>query len=251
MLKNLTFAAIVGFALAFTGAAAQAQQNIGSTALARNDVKREGAGAITAGDAVFLNEIVRTGEDSAARLLFLDQTSLAVGPVARVVLDRFVYDPSPNAQAMSVNLAKGAFRFTTGVLDKKAYSIGTPTASIGVRGTVLDLDVTPGRSRVTLIEGRALVCPRGKGDAFEQIARDCARTGAPATKIGGQSRRCECLTLQNPGQTVTVTATGGGGAKGVYTTAPSTFASLCAGDPALCSASVDVASIGGGALCGR
>ena len=46
-----------------------------------------------------------------------------------------------NGQKMTVNLAKGVFRFTTGALDKKAYQITTPTAAIGVRGTVLDIGV--------------------------------------------------------------------------------------------------------------
>ena len=42
---------------------------------------------------------------------------------------------------MAVNLAKGVFRFTTGALDKRAYMISTPSAAIGVRGTVLDIGV--------------------------------------------------------------------------------------------------------------
>ena len=61
---------------------------------------------------------------------------------------------------MTVNLVKGVFRFTTGALDKKAYTISTPTAAIGVRGTVLDIGVQSALTRVTLREGRALLCPR-------------------------------------------------------------------------------------------
>ena len=52
-----------------------AQQHIGSTVLAKNDVTRELSGAsapLTAGENVFRNEIVKTGVDSTAKLVFLE-----------------------------------------------------------------------------------------------------------------------------------------------------------------------------------
>jgi len=82
-------------------------------------------GPLTVGDSVYLNEVVRTGADSTAKLVFLDSTNLGVGPVSRVTLDRFVYAGESNGQ-MAVNLARGVFRFTTGKLDKSAYIISTP-----------------------------------------------------------------------------------------------------------------------------
>src|SRR5271165_4440457 len=134
------------------GGIARAQQNIGSTVLANNNVSRELAGAagpLKSGDAVFRDELVRTGEDSTAKLIFLDSTNLAMGPTSRVTLDQFVYAGEVNGQKMTVNLAKGIFRFTTGKLDKNAYIISTPNAAIGVRGTVLDFSVESAQSRVT------------------------------------------------------------------------------------------------------
>jgi hypothetical protein len=98
-----------------------AQSDIGSAALAKNDVSRELSGAngpVGVGDPVFPNEIVRTGEDSATKLVFRDSTNLALGPKARVVLDRFVFDPSQPSEGLGVTLAKGVFRFTTGSLKK-------------------------------------------------------------------------------------------------------------------------------------
>ena len=236
----------VGVALStLFSAGASAQQNIGSAALAHNDVSRELAGSskpLVEGESVFRDETVRTGADSTAKLVFLDSTALAVGPISRVLLDRFVYDASPTSQAMAVNLAKGVFRFTTGVLDKKAYSITTPTASIGVRGTVLDIGVATKRTRVTLVEGAAFVCPRSKGEAFEQVARDCAKNGAA-------SGACDCVVLDQPGRTASVVS-GKGGTRASVTDTPVKFASLCAQDPELC-AGAQYAGWGPGALCGR
>ena len=197
---------IAGCALLAGVVGAEAQEHIGSTALARNDVTRESAGAsapLVTGDSVFRNETVRTGADSNARLVFLDSTNLGVGPTSSVKLDQFVYVGESNGQKMTVNLAKGVFRFTTGVLDKKAYEITTPTAAIGVRGTILDIAVQGPDTRVTLVEGQALVCPRRPGVSFSQQERNCAKA---AGGVGGA--HCDCVELKNVGQTAQVKKTG-------------------------------------------
>ena len=197
---------IAGCALVAGVVGAVAQEHIGSTALARNDVTRESAGAsapLVTGDSVFRNETVRTGANSNARLVFLDSTNLGVGPTSSVKLDQFVYVGESNGQKMTVNLAKGVFRFTTGVLDKKAYEITTPTAAIGVRGTVLDIAVQGPDTRVTLVEGQALVCPRRPGVSFAQQERSCAKAAG-----GVAGAHCDCVELKNVGQTAQVKKTG-------------------------------------------
>ncbi len=197
---------IAGCALVAAVVGAEAQEHIGSTALARNDVTRESAGAsapLVTGDSVFRNETVRTGADSNARLVFLDSTNLGVGPTSSVKLDKFVYVGESNGQKMTVNLAKGVFRFTTGVLDKKAYEITTPTAAIGVRGTVLDIAVQGPDTRVTLVEGQALVCPRRPGVSFAQQERNCTKAAG-----GIAGAHCDCVELKNVGQTAQVKKTG-------------------------------------------
>ncbi len=239
---------------AIAAGSAFAQESIGSTATAQNQVTRELSGAaapLVVGDAVYRNEVVRTGTESLAKLVFLDSTNLAVGPTSRVVLDRFVYEGSPGAEKVAVGLAKGLFRFTTGTLDKKAYTITTPTAAIGVRGTVLDIDVRAD-TRVTLVEGRALVCPRRKGVSFEQQARNCGQPFGGAA--GERTGRCACARLDHPGQTATAKKAGGTTSASL-TDNPVDFASLCAGDASLCSGvSYGFSGFGGGSggvLCGR
>jgi hypothetical protein len=96
------------------------------------------------------------------------------------------------------------FRFTTGALDKKAYEITTPTAAIGVRGTVLDIAVQGPDTRVTRVEGQVLVCPRRAGGAsLAQQERNCAKA---AGGVGGP--HCDCVDLRNVGQTAQVKKTG-------------------------------------------
>ena len=202
-----------------------AQPDIGSAALTKNDVSRELSGAngpVDVGDPVFSEEIVRTGADSATKLVFRDSTNLALGPRSRVVLDRFVYDPSQPSEGLGVTLAKGVFRFTTGSLKKSAYTVTTPTAVIGVRGTVFDADVTAHRTRVSLRKGELLACPIKKGISFEQQARKCEK---------GHSSHCDCADLTTVGQTAQVSNAQGVG----LISTPVQFANLCGGGGALCS----------------
>lgn len=231
--RVLAIVALVGMAPAILGVGvARAQEAIGSTTTVQNQVTRElqggGSGPLTNGDSVFRNEAVKTGADSLAKLVFLDSTNLSVGPTSRVVLDRFVYVGESNGQKMAVNLAKGIFRFTTGGLDKKAYTIDTPTAAIGVRGTVLDINVRNVETRVTLREGLAVVCPRhGKG---------------------------RCVVIDQVGETASVKRVGGTDQAGLTSDAVN-FAALCSGGGSLCSSESSYASNslggGGGVLCGR
>jgi hypothetical protein len=230
-LQMLRVAIALG-AVAGAGETARAQQKIGSAAAVINDVTRELAGAtspLKAGDPVFRDELVRTAEASKAKLIFLDSTNLVVGPSSQVTLDEFVYSgptAAASAQKMEVSLTKGVFRFTTGTLDKKAYLISTSNSSIALRGTVLDIDVRRGLSRVTLREGRALVCPRPSG---------------------------ACVELNAPGQTAQVTTIGGVNHASL-SSSPVDVASVCAGAAGSLCAAQGYASAAGfprGALCGH
>ncbi|MCC2096419.1 MAG: FecR domain-containing protein [Hyphomicrobiales bacterium] len=159
------FLALAAALAAAATAPASAQSRIGAATEVRNQVStfRKGTAVrLDQGSSVFRSEAVSTGRDSAARLTFLDDTNLAIGPSSRVVLDEFVFSPARSAQALTINLARGAFRFSTGRLDKRAYKIRTSTATIGVRGTVLDIFSVAGRTLVTLVDnGAALLCVTG------------------------------------------------------------------------------------------
>lgn len=204
-LATLAFAGSAVFGLAVPAFA----QTIGVAATVRNDVAQVRGSAsspIAQGENVVRNEVVRTGSESATKLVFRDSTNLAIGPTSTVTLDRFVFSEE-SAGKISVNLVRGAFRFTTGNLEKKAYEIKTPTATIGVRGSAGDILVESGRTVVTLLEPSLVVCTR--------------------------SRNLVCRVLSNPGDTVVVTAAGispvAPGGRGGFS-----FAGLCGGD-GLCS----------------
>jgi hypothetical protein len=94
--------------------------------------------------------LIRSQAESIANLQFVDQSKLSVGPNSQVRLDKFVYDPNRKAGSVVIQAGKGAYRFATGVQDSKNYEIKTPYATLGVRGTVLEIVVeNSGRPRAT------------------------------------------------------------------------------------------------------
>jgi hypothetical protein len=145
----------------------QAQSvHIGNAPVVRNEVEGTlvtGVVSVQVGDSVFRDEGMRTGPDSEARVVFLDDTNVSLGPNSNLKLDKFVYSDDHGAQAVAVNVTKGLLRFVTGKGDKNAYKINTPEATIGVRGTVFDVVVDGGRTSITLLEGEVLVCQQNGG----------------------------------------------------------------------------------------
>ena len=115
----------------------------------RGDEKRP----LANGSDVFLNEAVQTGDESIAQLIFLDNTNLSVGPDSLVELDTFVYDPNRRLGQIVVQIGRGAFRFVTGPGSSKNYNLRTPHATLGIRGTVFELVVTPENLKVKLNNG--------------------------------------------------------------------------------------------------
>jgi hypothetical protein len=136
--------------------------DVGRTIVVKNEVTIETGDErhpLEKGAIVHQNEIVLTSKSASAEIELLDKTKLAVGPDAKIVLDKVIFDPGAPAGSISVNLSKGAFRFITGVSPKASYEIKTPTATMGVHGTVFDVFVAgDGETVVLLHEGSVDVC---------------------------------------------------------------------------------------------
>jgi hypothetical protein len=225
-------------AAALTASPACAQARVGEAAVIQNEVVRVAESAtrqINVGDGVLRDEIVRTGLASAARLVMADSTNLSLGPSATIKLDRTVFDDEHSYRDIAIRLTSGAFRFVTGHSEKAAYKITTPLATIGVRGTVLDILSQRGKTTVVLQEGASRVCTLG----------------------------FKCIELTQPGDTAIITSTGGKVIIQKTNHSPWTFASTCGAAAGLCTVAqyadatpavtppVDDGSDPTGMLCGR
>lgn len=172
MSRIMSFAIV--FAALVLGSATQAFSQVGTAAAVRNDVKGSVAGALRSGSPVQQNETIAAAENSSAQLLFRDKTSLTVGPNSRVVIDRFVYNPETGAGQAAVSVARGALRFVTGSQASSHYAIRTPSASVGVRGSIIEMFVSElGYEIFVLVEGGFEVC----------VARECRLLMTPGQYV--------------------------------------------------------------------
>ena len=118
--------------------------------------------ALKSGDTIFQNETIATDASGIGQFQFRDETKLAVGPGSTIILDNFVYDSETSKAKIVINLSQGALRFITGKSNHDAYEIVTPTATIGVRGTVFDIYARPdGELALAMIDGAVEVCSQG------------------------------------------------------------------------------------------
>ena len=136
---------MVATVLALHASIAAAQSNIGKAASVKNQVEGlvEGQQArhLSSGNAVHSNELIRSGDAAVAELVFIDQTKVSVGPKSEIRLDKFVYNPNKGSGAVVLETSRGAYRFITGVQEHKNYEIKTPYATLGVRGTIIEINL--------------------------------------------------------------------------------------------------------------
>lgn len=159
-------------AIAAVGAAVFAHSafavEIGVASSVRNDVRGalgETRRDLSAGDPVSLDEVISTGPQSAAQLLFEDSSTLTLGARARLALTRFIYDPDAGAGDVVTEVIEGGFRFVSGVARPGAYQVETPRLTIGVRGSIVEGYVDPGTGveLIVLVQGAVDVCLRPSG----------------------------------------------------------------------------------------
>lgn len=154
------------FAAAALGGPASAAPRIGVASVVKNQVTGSiggGKRTLNRGMGVFQNEVVTTGENSSAQLMFLDETTLTLSAKARIVLDKFVYNPKRSSGDIVFNVVKGAFRFVTGSADPNSYKIKTPVATLAIRGTIVEGYIdTSGNAVFVVVEGAITVSVNGQ-----------------------------------------------------------------------------------------
>ncbi len=108
------------------------------------------------------NEIVTTGANDRAHLLFLDGSSLTVGPQARLTIDRFVYDPNSKSGALAINASQGVFRFVGGKISKTApVTVTTPSATLTIRGGIMIVSTDANHTVAMFVFGNDMTVTAG------------------------------------------------------------------------------------------
>jgi hypothetical protein len=172
--------AMTAAAMALGGAMAQAQQ-VG-TASAVNPAATANMKTITIGQSIAHKERIQTKSSGSVQLLFLDKTSMTIGPNSDLTIDEYVYDPNANAGKLAATLGKGALRFVGGQISHNGDAeIKTASALIGIRGGVM---MTDGKGGIYSGYGTMTVNSGGQTVTLHAGEFTQTRAGGPPTLPG-------------------------------------------------------------------
>lgn len=121
------------------GGAQGAVQAVGRVAKVDGDVVvvRNGvAMTVKVGDAILKGDVLQTRSGQLG-VTFNDGSTINLTENARLVVNEFVYDPNGSANSQILDLVQGSLTFISGeVAHTGDMQIGTPVATMGIRGTV-------------------------------------------------------------------------------------------------------------------
>lgn len=92
---------------------------------------------ITIGSSITHKERIQTTSAGSVQLLFVDKTSMTIGPNSDLTIDEYVYDPNAGRGKLAATLGKGALRFVGGQISHTGDAeVKTAAATVGIRGGV-------------------------------------------------------------------------------------------------------------------
>jgi len=86
---------------------------------------------------VFIKDYIETGSDGKIKVKFVDDNIINVAPNSKITIEKMSFDPSKGTNRTMLNLIYGKIRSTVkhSYNGENYYSVKTPTAVVGVRGT--------------------------------------------------------------------------------------------------------------------
>jgi trimeric autotransporter adhesin len=212
---TLRLAAVAAVAVALCGlaasGAADAQQRVGVSSAVNPQATGTPPGATTRpliiGQSVVFNEHITTQADGQAQLLFVDESSMTVGPNSDLTIDQFVYDPKTGTGRLAMSATRGLLRYVGGALSKHegAVTLRTSTATLAVRGGAFIVNITAGgKTDVIFIYGRSLTVA-GVNGVLQTLSRPgfqvtITPTGGVSSPQRATARLLSTLTTQLDGR---------------------------------------------------
>lgn len=224
-------AALFSAWLAVTPASAQV---VGKAAAVNTDASVAGR-TLTIGANVVHKERIKTNTSGSLQLLFIDRTTLTVGPNSDVVIDEYVFDPNKNTGKMTVSVGKGVMRFVGGQISHNGEAtVKTPPATIGIRGGVAIIEVNGGKTTATNVYGSLTVTPNagpgaGTPSGVPQGQTGTAGPAVPVTTAPASQQQLNSTNQQlssKPGQSGGAPAGTSSQAASVSTSTPSPTATI-------------------------
>ena len=137
LLPLLRFLAILLCLVSTFSARAAAAPAVGTVTKVQNQAQI-GTTTAVVGTPVHMSDELRTGPNARLEVTFRDDSVLTLGEMAKVVVDRYVFNPEAGTGELALTTTRAAFRFTTGKINQlreKSITVTTPVAALAVRGT--------------------------------------------------------------------------------------------------------------------
>lgn len=120
---------------------------------------------ITVGAKVDEDVVIETGARGRTQVLFVDGSSMNIGPKSRIIIDEFVFDASQLSGNLGARIEKGSMRFIGGVLSKREDQVkfNAGEATVGIRGGIAKLALEDsGTLKAELVHGKiSITAPEG------------------------------------------------------------------------------------------
>lgn len=145
MLNRKTFAKLIGWPLVaiipFCYGIDSAYAKVGIASAVngqpRSKQPNETERVIHIGNEMVVDETIKTNNQDRVHVVFLDGSTLTVGPNSIITIDKFVYDTTKKTGTISLDAGKGAFRYVGGAISKTSdVTVKTPSATMGIRGGI-------------------------------------------------------------------------------------------------------------------
>lgn len=138
------------FIILFISQSAIAADIAGRIIMARGDVQAISENGeirkVKRRDSIFSHEVIKTGAASRVQIRFIDNALLALKENSELNIKAYVYNEvNEKDNQVLMELVAGGFRTLTGKIgkgNKEAYKVETPVASIGIRGTLYDVQIS-------------------------------------------------------------------------------------------------------------
>src|SRR5271163_2008839 len=145
------------------------------------------ARVIEIGTQVVENEKIQTTGTGSVQVLFIDKTTLNVGPNSTLVIDRFVYNPATTDGQLAISLSKGVLRVVGGVAThSEGATIRTPAAAIGLRGgiAIISYNAAKGTQAILGFGHMSVTTLCGGATGCSPTSVDVSRPGYSVTVAG-------------------------------------------------------------------
>ncbi|GAA0585233.1 FecR domain-containing protein [Caenispirillum bisanense] len=143
--------------------------------------------AVVLGDAVRAGEELRTGPDGVIHILFMDQSSITLGPNSVLVLDTFTHDEASRSGKIAMTLHGGSVRVVGGANSKVNETVvRTPDATIGILGGISIVETGGQQTSATFLFGQSMRVSNGSGS--ETVTRPGFSVSSTSNQVTSPQR---------------------------------------------------------------